>query len=69
MLDYAKEDHAKVGFQYVSLAFDGDDLIFLSRTAFNRAQNFHDNNYLTFHRIPAFRERFAPKIQKKEIQP
>lgn len=69
VLDYAKEDPAMVGFQYVSLAFDGDDLIFLSRTAFNHAQNFHDNNYLTFHRIPAFRERFAPKIQKKEIQP
>ena len=35
--------------------FDGSDLLYLSRTAFNGAQNFHDNNYLTFDRVSDFR--------------
>jgi hypothetical protein len=47
------------GFQYVDWLFDGDDLILASRTAFDDdqggAHNFHDANYLTFHRICGFR--------------
>lgn len=47
------------GFQYVEWLFDGDDIILLSRTAYNDgtggAQNNHDANYLTFHRIKDFR--------------
>ena len=55
LLNYGSEDASKVAFQYVSFAFDGDDIIYLSRTAFNGAQNYHDNNYITFHRLRDFR--------------
>jgi hypothetical protein len=52
-------DVKKHGFQYVDWQFDGRDIIFLSRTAyddeFDGAHNFHDANYLTFHRITKFR--------------
>jgi hypothetical protein len=47
----------KIGFQYADWLFDNDDLIFLSRTAYNGAHNFHDANYLTFHRLTNFRDR------------
>ena len=42
---------AFVGFQYVDWQFDGNDIVAASRTAFSGADNFHDTNYLTFHRI------------------
>jgi len=49
----------KHGFQYVDWQFDGKDMIFLCRTAyddeFGGAENFHNANYLTFHRIRNFR--------------
>ncbi len=48
-------DPRTVGFQYVSFCFDGEDIIYLCRTAFNGAKNFHDSNYITFHRIKNFR--------------
>ena len=54
-MNYENADPHKVGFQYVSFLFDGSDLLYLSRTAFNGAQNFHDNNYLTFDRVSDFR--------------
>jgi hypothetical protein len=48
------------GFQYVDWLFDGDDLIALVRTAHDEpngvAHNAHDANYLTFHRVKAFRK-------------
>jgi hypothetical protein len=50
------EDLTKVGFQYVDWIFNGDDIIFLSRTAINGAYNYHNANYLTFHRIEHFRD-------------
>jgi hypothetical protein len=47
------------GFQYVDWQFDGADLIVASRTAFDDeeggAHNFHDANFLTFHRVEKFR--------------
>jgi hypothetical protein len=53
-------DIKKHGFQYVDWQFDGRDIIFLSRTAyddqFGGANNYHDANYLTFHRIKNFRK-------------
>ncbi len=55
LLNYQDQDASKVAFQYVSFDFDGEDIIYLSRTAFNNAQNYHDNNYITFHRIENFR--------------
>lgn len=55
LLDATGEDPRYVGFQYVSFLFDGDDILYLSRTAVNGAQSYHDNNYITFHRIRNFR--------------
>lgn len=53
-------DVEKHGFQYVDWLFDGNDIIFLSRTAYDDeyggANNNHDANFLTFHRINDFRE-------------
>ena len=48
------------GFQYVDWQFEGRDIIYLSRTSydddFGGANNYHDANYLTFHRIKNFRK-------------
>ncbi|MDP4284581.1 MAG: exo-alpha-sialidase [Bacteroidota bacterium] len=53
-------DYTKHGFQYVDWQFDDNDLIILSRTAFDdgseEAHSFHDANFLTFHRIKKFRK-------------
>ncbi len=62
LLDYRHEDPRMVGFQYVDFTIEGDDLLYLSRTAINRAKNFHDANYSTFHVLKNFR-----KLLKKEI--
>ena len=40
---------AQTGFQYVDWQFDGDDLIYLVRTAYDGANNFHDANRITYH--------------------
>ncbi|MFC1597136.1 sialidase family protein [Planctomycetota bacterium] len=42
-------------YNYASLMIDGDDLLFVSRTA-EHARNQHDNDKITFHRIPDFRQ-------------
>lgn len=39
------------GFQYADWQFDGDDIIYLVRTAYAGAHNFHDANRITFHRL------------------
>jgi hypothetical protein len=50
----------KHGFQYPYFLFDDQDIIFLSRTAYDDgkggADNQHNANYLTFHRISNFRD-------------
>ena len=55
------------GFQYVDWLIEGDDLIAACRTAFDDdlggAHNFHDANFLTFHRWINFR-RLAPTDAK-----
>lgn len=56
ILDYRHEDAQKVGFQYADFEFDGDDIIFVCRTAMNNANTFHNTNYQTFHRIKDFRK-------------
>ena len=47
------------GFNYAFMQFDGDDLVFVSRTAYEnkygQAQRWHDSNMLTFHRVENFR--------------
>ncbi len=55
IIDYRDADPKFVAFQYIDFFFEGDDILFTSRTAFNGAKNFHDNNYQTFHRIENFR--------------
>lgn len=55
LLDYRHLDHKKVGFQYTSFIFDGDDILYLSRTSFNGAHSFHDANCQTFGVIHNFR--------------
>ncbi len=57
---------AKHGFQYVDWQFEGDDIIFLSRTGYDDkeggANNCHDSNFITFHRIKKFR-----KLKDKQV--
>jgi hypothetical protein len=55
LIDRRNDDKQYVGFQYVDFDFDGDDLLFLCRTALNGAFNYHDANYSTFHRVKNFR--------------
>lgn len=53
-------DVKKHGFQYVEWQFRRQDILFLSRTAYDDqyggAHNYHDANYLTFHQIKNFRK-------------
>lgn len=52
-------DEKRHGFQYADWQFDGDDIVFVSRTAYDDdrggAPRQHDANYLTFHRVENFR--------------
>ncbi|MBO5220980.1 MAG: hypothetical protein J6C26_01565 [Clostridia bacterium] len=47
------------GFQYVSFCFDGEDLLFAVREAGENADNYHDNDLLTFYRLADFRSLYA----------
>jgi hypothetical protein len=52
ILNYEALPKEKTAFQYPAFVFDGDgEILVLSRTAFNGAASFHDNNYQTFHRV------------------
>lgn len=57
VVDCSAYDNAveKIGMQYPDVVIDGEDLIWVQRTAMNNATNYHDSNYITFHRIKAFR--------------
>lgn len=61
VLLYKKENEnlinreSKISFQYVDWLIDGEGLLFVVRTAYNGAHNFHDANYITFHRLVDFR--------------
>ena len=48
-------DDTQVAAQYLDWQFDGDDIIAVSRTAWDGAHNYHDANYMTFHRFKDFR--------------
>lgn len=54
-------DPAKHAFQYVDWQFDGDDIVAVSRTAFDDdfggPPRAHDANFMTFHRIQHFRHK------------
>ena len=45
----------KIGMQYPDMIIDGEDIVWVQRTAMNNAVNFHDSNYITFHRMRGFR--------------
>jgi hypothetical protein len=53
-------DPIRHGYQYPDWQFDGDDLIAVVRTAHDDglggAHNAHDANWMTFHRVPNFRD-------------
>ena len=55
LYDFSALNPAEVGMQYPAFIIDGDDILWLSRTAFNQAGNFHDANCQTFHKIENFR--------------
>ncbi len=55
LLDYRHLDPQKVGFQYTSFIFDGDDILYLSRTSFNGAHSYHDANCQTLGVVKDFR--------------
>lgn len=61
-------DVKKHGFQYVDWQFDGRDIIYVCRTAYDDqnggAHNYHDANYLTFHRIRNY-SKMKDKILKE----
>lgn len=65
VLDHPERWHH--AFQYVEWQFDGDDIIFLSRTAYDDdtggAHSSHDANFLTFHRIRNFRDFMQDSIR------
>jgi hypothetical protein len=56
LIDRRYDDPAMVGFQYIDFEIEGEDIIYLSRTAMNNAKNYHDANYSTFHRVENFRK-------------
>ena len=65
-------DGEKHAWQYIDWQFDGDDIVFVSRTAYDDglggASNAHDANYLTFHRIADFRKRLpGPLVSERRI--
>ena len=51
------EDRKGRAFQYADWLFESDDIVFVSRTAWEGAHNAHDSNYITFHRVADFRKR------------
>ncbi len=56
IIDMRHKNGLMHGFQYVDFEMEGDDIIFVCRTAMNGAENFHNSNYQTFHRIENFRQ-------------
>ncbi len=50
VVDCSDCDKENTGFQYPYFLFEGDEILILSRTAYNGADNFHNSNYITFHR-------------------
>ncbi|MEN8255057.1 MAG: sialidase family protein [Verrucomicrobiota bacterium] len=45
---------------YASMAFDGDDLLILSRSGDEDSVSAHNSNLITFHRVPEFRKLLKP---------
>jgi hypothetical protein len=65
-------DVKRHGFQYLDWQFEGDDIIAVSRTAWDerdgsRAHSQHDANYMTFHRFEDFRKAVEPADADRQI--
>ena len=56
----AEASRLHTGFQYVDWQFDGNDLLYLVRTAYQGAPNFHDSNRITFHRLAGYLDYLTP---------
>jgi hypothetical protein len=48
------------GFHYVDWQLDGDDLLYLVRTAYRGAVSYHNSNRITFKRLAGFRQYLPP---------
>jgi hypothetical protein len=61
------DDIKVTGFQYVDWLAEGEDMIFVSRTAhpddFGGADTYHNSNYITFHRIENFRSLVSQTVK------
>jgi len=56
--EHLTRDNNKFGWQYIDWLIEGDDIIFVSRTAWGwETPRSHDANYFTFHRILNFRRK------------
>lgn len=55
VIDRRDKNPQEEGFQYVEFEIEGDDILYLCRTAINGAHNYHDANYTVFDRIRNFR--------------
>ncbi len=59
-------DTKKHGFNYIDWEFDGKDIIYVSRTAYDfgdkSARNYHDANFLTFHRLKGYKKSLKKSI-------
>ncbi len=52
LIDFKDCDPEYTAFQYPAAFIEENTLYVLSRTALNGAHNFHDANYITFHKFP-----------------
>lgn len=50
-----QESKKRTGFQYVDFQIDGDDIVYVVRTAYDGANSFHDSNRIVFSAIRQFR--------------
>jgi hypothetical protein len=61
--EHLTRENNKFGWQYIDWLVEGDDIIFVSRTAWGwETPRSHDANYFTFHRISNFRRKILSDI-------
>jgi len=60
------EDVKRTGFQYIDWCVEGDDIVAISRTAYDDgvggAHDCHDANFITFHRVRGFRSHLDDEL-------
>ena len=50
LINHSECSIKEAGFQYPVFCFRKNEILLLSRTAWNHAHNFHDSNFITFHK-------------------